>query len=73
MCILLLLHIEHHYTNVYCYYCSVFIEKCVYIYQVLSSLVVVPIYIPSVVYGLRMFIVVVQELHCLSTCLYDQS
>ena len=58
------------YTNVYCYYCSVFIEKCVYIYQVSSSLVVVPIYIPSIVYGLRLFIVVVQELHCLSNCLH---
>ena len=34
------------------------------------SLVVVPIYIPSVVYGLRLFIVVVQELHCLSKCLH---
>ena len=31
--------------------------------QVSSSFVVVPIYIPSVVYGLRLFIVVLQELH----------
>ena len=58
------------YTNVYCYYCSVFIEKCVYIYHVSSSLVVVPIYIPSVVYGLRLFIVVVQGLsNCLHVCM----
>ena len=47
-----------------------FIEKCVYIYQVSSSFVVVPIYIPSVEYGLRLFIVVVQELHWLSNCLH---
>ena len=34
------------------------------------------IYVPIVMYGLRLFIVVLQELHCLSNCLhvfYDQS
>ena len=35
-----------------------------------SFVFVVPIYIPSVVYGLRLFIVVVQELHFLSNCLH---
>ena len=57
------------YNNVYCYYCSMFIETYVYmhVYQVSSSLVVV---LPSIVYGLRLFIVVVQELHCLSNCLH---
>ena len=50
-------------------------------YQVSSLLVVVSvsymaIYAPIVMYGLRLFIVVLQELHCLPNCLhvfYDQS
>ena len=28
------------------------------------------IYVPIVMYGLRLFIVVLQELHCLSNCLH---
>ena len=44
-------------------------------YQVSSLLVVVSvsymaIYAPIVMYGLRLFIVVLQELHCLSNCLH---
>ena len=30
------------------------------------------IYAPIVMYCLRLFIVVLQELHCFPTCLYDQ-
>ena len=54
------------YYNVDCYYlvCSLK-SMCIP-----SFVFVVPIYIPSVVYGLRLFIVVVQELHCLSNCLH---
>ena len=59
------------YYNVYCYYCGVFIET--YVCQVSSWLVVawvsyMAIYVPIVMYCLRLFIVVLQELHCLQTC-----
>ena len=29
------------------------------------------IYVPIIMYGLRLFIVVLQELHCLPNCLHD--
>ena len=31
------------------------------------------IYVPVIMYGLRLFIVVLQELHCLSNCLHAYS
>ena len=45
------------------------------VHQVSSSLVVVSvsymaIYVPIVMYGLRLFIVILQELHCLLNCLH---
>ena len=47
---------------VYCYFCGVFTEK--YVYTKLA------IYVPIVIYGLRLFIVVLQELHCLPNYLH---
>ena len=57
------------YYNFYCYDCGVFIEKHVYIYQV-SDIVYMATYVPIVMYGLRLFIVDLQELHCLLNCLH---
>ena len=59
------------YYNVYCYYCGVFIEQYVRTEFHLNWLLCdVAIYVRIVMYGLRMFIVVVQELHCLPNCLH---
>ena len=58
--------------NIYCYYCDVFIEKYTkfnrnwYCVSELHG----HIYVPIVMYGLRLFIAVLQELHCLSNCLH---
>ena len=51
------------YYNVDCYYC-VFIEKYVYTKFHLDWLLAI------VMYGLRLFIVVLQELQCLPNCLH---
>ena len=54
------------YYNVYSYYCGVFIENYVYTkFLVVVSVSYMTIYVPIVMYGLRLFIVVLQELHCL--------
>ena len=58
------------YYNVHCYYCSVFVKKYVYTKFRLDWLFVSAIYVPIVMYGLRLFIVVLQELHCLPNCLH---
>ena len=55
------------YYNVYCFYCGVFIEKYVYTKFRLDWLLCE---VSIVMYGLRLFIVVLQELHCLSSCLH---
>ena len=54
--------------NVYCYYCGAFIEKHVYT----KSFVLIGYCVHGhiVMYGLRLFIVVLQELHCLLNCLH---
>ena len=56
--------------NVYCNYFCVFIEMYVYTKFCFDCMVVVsvsaiPIYVPIVMFGLRLFIVVLQELHYL--------
>ena len=61
------------YINVYCYYCGVFTEKYVYTKFCLDWLCVSELHGHIVLYGLRLFIVVLQELHCLPNCLYDPS
>ena len=59
------------YYNIYCYYCGVFIEKYVCSkFLVVVSVSYMAIYVLIVMYGLRLFIVVLQELHCLSNCLH---
>ena len=59
------------YYNVYCYCCDVFIEKYVYTkFRLVVSVSYMIIYVPIVMYGLRLFIVVLQELHCLPNCLH---
>ena len=56
------------------YYCGVFIEKYVctkfHLILVVVSVSYMAIYVPIVMYGLRLFIVVLQELHCLPNCLH---
>ena len=53
-----------------CYYCGMFIEKCVYTKfppdWLLCEQVTRAVYVPIVMYGQRLFIVVLQELHCLT-------
>ena len=56
------------YYNVYSYCCGVFIEK--YVFTKFRLVVSVAIYVPIVMYGLRLVIVVLQELHCLPYCLH---
>ena len=91
------------YYNVYCYFCGVFIEKNEYtkFHIVTVSVSYMAIYVPIVMYGprlfivleslvsvisssfvclhlhvfkirycLRLFIVILQELHCLPNCLH---
>ena len=60
------------YYNVYCYYCGVFIERYVFtkFHGCCVSELHGHLYVPIVMYGLRLFIVVLQELHCLPNCLY---
>ena len=60
------------YHNVYSYCCGVFIEKYVYakFLLVVVSVCYMAIYVPIVTYGLRLFIVVLQELQCLQCCLH---
>ena len=55
------------YYNVYCYYCDVLFEKYVCTKFHLNWLLCVSElqHVPIVMYGLRLFIVVLQELHCL--------
>ena len=53
------------------YYCGVFIERYVCtMFQVVVSVSYMAIYVPIVMYGLRLFIVVLQELYCLPDCLH---
>ena len=53
------------------YYCGVFIEKYVCTKFHLNWLLCqLAIYVPIVMYGLRLFIVVLQELHCLQNCFH---
>ena len=56
------------YYNVYHDYCGVFIEK--YVYTMFWSLELRGHLVPIVMYGLRLFIIVLQELHCLLNCLH---
>ena len=59
------------YYNVYCYFCGVFIEKNEYTKFHLDWLLsYMAIYVPIVMSGLRLFIVVLQELQCLPNCLH---
>ena len=57
------------YYNIYSYYCGVFIEMYVYtkfcLDWLLCEYVTFLVYIPIVMHGLRLFIVVLQELCCL--------
>ena len=53
------------------YYCGVFIEKYVCTkFHLVVSVSYMAIYVPIIMYGLRLFIVVLQELHCLPNCLH---
>ena len=56
------------YYNVYCYYCGAFIER--HVYTKMGYCGILTIYVPIVMYGMRLFIVVLQELHCLLNCLH---
>ena len=58
------------YYNVYCYCCGVFVEKVYTKFRLVVSVIYMTIYVPIVMYGLRLFIVVLQELHCLPNCLH---
>ena len=58
------------YYTVYCYYCGVFIEKYGCTKLVVVSVSYMAIRIPIVMYGQRLFIVVLQELQCLRNCLH---
>ena len=66
------------YYNVYFYYCGVFIEKYVCTKFHRNCFVLIgccvselhAIYVAIVMYCRRLFIVVLQELHCLPNCLH---
>ena len=59
------------YHNVYRDYSVVFIEQHLFSScLVVMSIKYMPIYVLIVMYGLRLFIVVLQELHCLPSCLH---
>ena len=57
------------YYNVYCMWC-VHWKVCVYQVSYWLLCEYMPIYVSIVMYGLRLSIVVLQELHCLSNCLH---
>ena len=54
--------------NVYCYYCGMLTEK--YVYTKFRRCCVSELHGPIVMCGLRLFIVVLQELHCLPNCVH---
>ena len=58
------------YYNVYCYYCGVFIEKHTHTKFNLHWLLCERVTWPIVMYDLRLFNVVLQELHCLPNYLH---
>ena len=57
------------YNNYYNVYCDYLLKSMCLPRLVAVSVSYMPIYVPAIMYGLRLFIVVLQELHCLPNCL----
>ena len=49
---------------------TVIVVVCSTMFRLVVSVSYMAIYVPIVMYGLRLFIVVLQELHCLPNCLH---
>ena len=58
------------YYNVYCDYLLKSMCSPRLVAVSVSYMPIYVIYVPAVMYGLRLFIVVLQELHCLPNCLH---